>query len=121
MTAQNVPGPMFDPHRAAIRERGHRVTPYRIGLEVGRRGENLANPYLPGSVAASNYREGLKWTRMMQKARENGPVVGTTYQPGIGWMYTVTRNGQLQGRYGNFETEGEALRAGTAAILRSKS
>lgn len=64
MRVQNVPGPMFDSHRITIRKKGFRVTPYRIGLEVGRRGEDLPNPYLPGSSGANCYREGVKWGRM---------------------------------------------------------
>lgn len=64
-----APGPEFDPHRLAVRARGHRVTPYRIGYVVGLNGEDLPNSYTPGSVGASNYREGVKYGRM-QRQRE---------------------------------------------------
>lgn len=62
-----APGPEFDLHRVAIRARGHRVTPYRIGYMVGFNGQDLPNPYRPGSVGASNYREGIKYGRMQRQ------------------------------------------------------
>jgi hypothetical protein len=41
--------------------------------------------------------------------------VHTTYTPGIGWQYELSDStGLLLGRYGSFETEQEAMRAGLA-------
>lgn len=55
--------PEFDSHRDAIRARGHSVNPYRIGLEVGRRNEDLPCPYAPGSRGARLYADGVKYGR----------------------------------------------------------
>lgn len=41
-------------------------------------------------------------------------VIGVEYVCGIGWMYTRTIDGVFQGRYGNFDTERQALRAGAS-------
>jgi hypothetical protein len=57
------PGPEFDSHREAIRARGHSVNPYRIGCEVGMRGEDLPNPYGPRSRGAYLYEDGLQFGR----------------------------------------------------------
>jgi hypothetical protein len=42
--------------------------------------------------------------------------VHTTYTPGIGWQYVLMRDDALIGRYGNFDTEREAMRAGVGAL-----
>lgn len=41
--------------------------------------------------------------------------IGAEYQPGIGWMAVVSG-----GRYGNFETEAQALRAAIAKAEQRK-
>jgi len=64
-----APGPEFDPHREAIRARWHRVTPFRLGYEVGARGEDLPNPYAPGSLGAGCYHQGLKAGRQWRKRK----------------------------------------------------
>lgn len=38
------------------------------------------------------------------------------YTPGIGWQYVVCVDGVLFGRYGNFNTESAALRAGKTQV-----
>lgn len=44
----------------------------------------------------------------------NSITISAEYSPGIGWQYVVHADGKLVGRYGNFDTEGEAIRAGKA-------
>lgn len=61
---KNSPTPDFEPHRAAIRARGHRVNPYRLGVEVGRRGDDLPSPYPSGTRGARMYADGVKWARV---------------------------------------------------------
>lgn len=39
-------------------------------------------------------------------------TITAEYSPGIGWQYVLHINGVLFGRYGNFNTEAAALRAG---------
>ncbi len=72
MSAQHTPGPEFDPHRAAIRAKGHSVNPYRIGMEVGERGEDRPNPYAYGSRGASLFREGVKVGYCLRRAKATG-------------------------------------------------
>lgn len=48
--------------RAAIRDEGHLVTPYRLGLKVGSRGLDLPCPYVKAR-SVKLYREGVSFGR----------------------------------------------------------
>jgi hypothetical protein len=66
--SKHPPGPDFDPHRAAIRQRGHRVTPYRIGVQSGNWLDNLPCPYAPRSIGERNFLEGVKYGSQFGRA-----------------------------------------------------
>jgi hypothetical protein len=44
--------------------------------------------------------------------------VTTTFTPGIGWQYVLSDADRLVGRFGNFETEAGAKRAGDDAAQK---
>jgi len=46
-----------------IRKNGTRLTPYRLGLEVGRRGLALESPYDAGSAAERLFQDGVNHAR----------------------------------------------------------
>jgi hypothetical protein len=47
-------------YAAQVRATGNRCTAHRLGLAVGRAGDNLPSPYPPGSLGDRSYRYGLE-------------------------------------------------------------
>jgi hypothetical protein len=47
--------------RTAIRTDGHRVTPYRLGLQAGRLGLARLNPYPAGTHGDRLFRDGVRY------------------------------------------------------------
>lgn len=45
---------------------------------------------------------------------------GAVYVCGVGWMYTSTVGGIFQGRFGNYDTEEQALRNGAADLVKAR-
>lgn len=41
-----IPAAWYEPHRAAIRAEGFHVTPWRLGMRIGRLGLLLPSPYI---------------------------------------------------------------------------
>lgn len=67
-----APHDPYEPHKAAIRARGHLVNPWRLGGEVGRAGLDLPCPYTTPR-SAKLYRDGLRdghVTRRLERQRE---------------------------------------------------
>ena len=58
----------FESHRAKARVLYRRATPFRLGIVVGRAGEDLPSPYAPGSRADESYRAGIRYGRIPTKA-----------------------------------------------------
>lgn len=52
--------PLFADHAEAVRKAYGRLTPFRLGLEVGRHGRWLACPYEPRTKSARLYEEGFE-------------------------------------------------------------
>lgn len=71
----SAPADPFDQHRAAIRAEFARVTPWRLGAEVGRRGEDHPSPYPSGSRADKAYRRGLGYGRIPTTLRRGSFVL----------------------------------------------
>ena len=71
----NAPADPLDRHRATVRSEFARVTPWRLGAEVGRRGQDLPSPYAPGSRADSAYRAGLRFGRIPTTMRAGSVVL----------------------------------------------
>ncbi len=55
--------------RAAVRSSGHMLTPYRLGLEVGSRGFDLACPYTTHR-GSKLYREGVAFGLKTARVKE---------------------------------------------------
>lgn len=54
--------------RQAVRDGGHILSAYRLGMEVGSRGLDLACPY-SNPRSSKLYREGMRYGRDCAKAR----------------------------------------------------
>jgi hypothetical protein len=58
-----LPGAEYDRYYMLVRSWGFRiVTPYRLGVAVGKSGANLPNPYT-GARSANCYTAGVEWGR----------------------------------------------------------
>ena len=66
---------VFESHRDAVRAMDGRVTPWRLGAEVGRRGEDLPSPYPSGSRAESSYHRGVRYGRIPTTMRRGSVVL----------------------------------------------
>lgn len=53
-----------------VRNKWGRVTPLRLGLQVGKAGLDLPPPYAPGGMAERRYKEGVEWGRARASKRE---------------------------------------------------
>lgn len=56
---------------------------------------------------------------MNEKHTPGQVVITAEYSPSFGFQCVLHRDGTLIGRYGNFNTEAEALRTAVAAIAKA--
>ena len=63
----------FDKYREAIRATGMKITPYRIGHEVGLSGEILNCPY-ESRVSKRSYIQGLQWGARERRRNIDAPA-----------------------------------------------
>ena len=50
----------YDLYRAAVRERFGRVTPFRLGLVMGKAGADMPSPYPATSIGTKHYKQGIE-------------------------------------------------------------
>lgn len=63
--------PEFNRHVLTIRSKWGRVTPFRLGMEVGRSGEFLPSPYEPWAKGTTLYMQGIEaGNQLRQRAKE---------------------------------------------------
>lgn len=63
--------PVLGPHASEVRRKYGRLTPMRLGMEVGKAGIEVGNPYEPKTKAHRLFYEGVVAGREMRRRKGN--------------------------------------------------